>query len=95
MHCHVGSPQTPAAKGSDGTVAFKWRLQSAIHLGAIGPEVGHFFRDLGRRIVVAASEPLSHQYLLQRVSAAIQHSNAAAILETAERGIISIHYQCI
>ena len=54
-------------------------------LGAIGPEAGHFFRDLGRQIVVATSEPLSHQYLLQRVSVAIQCGNAAAILGTAQR----------
>ena len=33
-------------------------------LGAIGPEAGHFFRDLGRWIAVATSESLSHQYLL-------------------------------
>ena len=36
-------------------------------LGAIGPEAGHFFRDLGRPIAVATSEPVSHQHLLQRV----------------------------
>ena len=76
-------------------MVLNWRLQSAIELGAIGPEAGHFFRDLGRWIVVATSEPLSHHYLLQRVSVVIQRGNAAAILETAERGIISIHYQCI
>ena len=49
-------------------------------LDPIGPEAGHFFRDLSRRIVVATSEPLSHQYLLQRVSVAIQRGNAAASL---------------
>ena len=31
-------------------------------LGVMGPEVGLFFRDLGRQIAVATSEPLSHQY---------------------------------
>ena len=54
-------------------------------LGVIGPEVGHFFRDLGRWIAVATSEPLSHQYLLQRVFVAIQRGNAAAIYWTVQR----------
>ena len=48
----------------------------------IGPEAGHIFRDLGRWIAVATSEPLSHQYLLQWVFVAIQHGNAVAILGT-------------
>ena len=54
-------------------------------LGAMGPEAGHFFRDLGRRIAAVTSEPLSHQYLLQQVAVAVQRGNAAAILGTAER----------
>ena len=54
-------------------------------LGAIGPEAGHFFRDLGRWIAVAISEPLTHQYLLQQVSVVILRGNAAAILGTVER----------
>ena len=53
-------------------------------LGAIGPEAGCFFRDLGRCIAVAISEPLSHQYLYQQVSVVIQRGNAAAILGTAQ-----------
>ena len=53
-------------------------------LSVIGPEAGHFFRDLGRWIAVAISEPLSHQYLLQRVSVVILRGNAAAILGTAQ-----------
>ena len=54
-------------------------------LGVMGPEAGHFFRDLGRRIAAATSDPLSHQYLLQRVAVAVQRGNAAAVLGTAER----------
>lgn len=60
-------------------------------LGAVGPEAGLFFRDLGRRIAAATSEPLSHQHLLQRVSVAIQRGNAAAILGTAERGSAALY----
>ena len=54
-------------------------------LGAMGPEAGHIFRDLGRRIAAATSELLSYQYLLQPVAVAVQRGNAAAILGTAER----------
>ena len=54
-------------------------------LGAMGPEAGYFFRNLGRRIAAATSEPLSRPYLLQRVAVAVQRGNAAAILGTAER----------
>ena len=49
-------------------------------MGPIGPEAGHFFKDLSRQIAVATSEPLSHQYLLQQVFVAIQRGNAAASL---------------
>ena len=51
----------------------------------IGPEAGHFFRDLGRQIAVATSDPLSHQYLLQHVAVAVHRGNAVAVLGTAER----------
>ena len=47
-------------------------------------EAGHFFRDLGRQIVVAISEPLLHQYLLQQVAIAVKRGNVSAILRTAE-----------
>ena len=51
----------------------------------MGPEAGHFFRDLGRRIAAATSDPLSQQYLLQGVAVAVQRGNAAAVLGTADR----------
>ena len=38
----------------------------------MGPEAGHFFKDLGMRIAAATSDPLSHQYLLQHVVVARQ-----------------------
>ena len=54
-------------------------------LGVMGPEAGHFFRDLSRRIAVATSDALSHQYLQQWVAIAVQRGNAVAVLGTAER----------
>ena len=51
----------------------------------MGPEAVHFFRDLGRQIAVATSDPLSHQYLQQRVATTVQQGNAVAVLGMAER----------
>ena len=47
-------------------------------LGALGEEAATFFRDIGRRIAVAAGEPRSTQFLFQRLSIAIQRGNAAS-----------------
>ena len=49
-------------------------------LGAFGPEALTFIRDLGRRIMDATQEPLSHHHLRQRIAVAVQRGNAAAIL---------------
>ena len=49
-------------------------------LGTLGPEARSFFQDLGRRLKVATQELLSHHYLMQRISVAVQRGNAAAIL---------------
>jgi len=44
-------------------------------LGALGEEAATFFRDIGRRIAVAAGEPRSPQFLFQRLNIAIQRGN--------------------
>ena len=49
-------------------------------LGAFGPEALTFIHDLGRRIMDATQEPLSHHHLRQRIAVAVQQGNAAAIL---------------
>ena len=54
-------------------------------LGVIGPESESFLRDLARKVMEATGEPLSHQYLLQRLSVAIRRGNSAAIQGTALR----------
>ena len=51
-------------------------------LGPIGEEGRAFLKELGRRIAATCFEPLSYQYLLQRVAVAIQWGNAAAVLGT-------------
>ena len=53
-------------------------------LGVIGPDSLAFLHDLASRIRKATMEPLALQYLLQRLSVAIQRGNAIAIRSTAE-----------
>ena len=49
-------------------------------LGVFGPEARSFLRELGRRIADSTQDPLSHHYLRQRISVAVQRGNTAAIL---------------
>jgi len=51
-------------------------------LGALGEEAMTFFRDIGRRIAAVTAEPRSFQFLMQRLSVAIQYGNAACITGT-------------
>ena len=51
-------------------------------LGALGVEALAFLKDLGRRIAAATGEPRSFQFLLQRLSVAVQRGNAASIVGT-------------
>ena len=51
-------------------------------LGVPGDEALAFFRDLGKRIADVTDEPRSFQFLMQRVSVAIQRGNAACIVGT-------------
>ena len=50
--------------------------------GVPGVEALSFFHDLGQRIAVATAEPRSFQFLMQRLSVAIQRGNAACIVWT-------------
>ena len=49
-------------------------------LGVFGKEVCNFFREVAQRIKSATEELLAHQYLVQRISVAVQRGNAAAVL---------------
>ena len=51
--------------------------------GVFGSEAQMFFRELGRRIRDESGKPLAYQYLLQRISVAVQQGNAAAVLGTS------------
>ena len=50
--------------------------------GTFGPEAKSFFRDLGARIKHASGDKMAHNFLIQRISVAIQRGNCMAILGT-------------
>ena len=52
----------------------------------LGQAALDFVCDLGQRLHQITGEPRSKQYLLQRLSIAIQRGNAAAVLGTARVG---------
>jgi hypothetical protein len=63
-------------------------------LGALGDEASAFFGDLGRRIASVTAEPRSSQFLMQRLSVALQRGNAACILGTvpSSHGLDDLFY---
>ena len=52
--------------------------------GAMGPETLNFVKDLGRQISQTTGEPRSTEYLIQRLSVAIQRGNAISFAGTME-----------
>ena len=48
--------------------------------GAFGLEALRFFRELGCQVKRATSEDNAHQYLVQKISVAVQRGNAASVL---------------
>ena len=67
-------------------------------LGVLGTEARSFLQDLGRRLKDVTLEPLSHNFLLQRISVAVQRGNAAAIIGSrfwcALLSCYIAHYSC-
>ena len=59
-------------------------------LGVVGEERSIFFKDLGRCIADETQEQQSLQFLLQRVSIAVQRGNAASVLGTLVQGERSV-----
>ena len=48
-------------------------------MGAIGPRSMAFLKALGRRIATESGEPRSTDFLLQRLSVAVQRGNCASV----------------
>jgi hypothetical protein len=55
-------------------------------LGSWGPLGLSFIKEVGKRITRATSEPRSTQFLLQRLSIAVQRGNADSILASLPSG---------
>jgi len=53
-------------------------------LGALGEEAADFMHELGRRIETVTGERRSTEFLLQRLSVAIQRGNASCVLGTVD-----------
>jgi hypothetical protein len=71
-----------SAKYSSLSALYKFTPIAVESLGAFGDEALAFFKDLGRRIAAVTAEPRSSQFLLQRLSVAVQRGNAACIVGT-------------
>ena len=63
-------------------------------LGPLGDEASSFFRNIGNRIATVTNEPRSYQFLMQRLSVAIQRGNSACVLGTvpATLGLDELFY---
>lgn len=53
-------------------------------LGALGEDAADFIHQLGRRITVVTGERRATEFLLQRLSVAVQRGNAASVLGTVD-----------
>jgi len=53
-------------------------------MGALGEEVTDFIHQLGKRITSVTGERRATEFLLQRLSVAIQRGNAASVLGTVD-----------
>ena len=54
-------------------------------MGAFGQQSLSFVKDLGHRLKFATDDPNSLQYLIQRLSVAVQRGNAASVLGSLDR----------
>ena len=70
------------AKYQSLTALYRFTPIAVETLGALGDEATAFFRDLGHRISSVTAEPRSFQFLMQRLSVAVQRGNAACIIGT-------------
>ena len=89
----VSEPGAVAAKAEDKKVSKYCHLDACYQFvpvaveacGTFGPQAGEFFRELGRRVRRATLEPNAYQYLVQRISLAVQQGNATSVLGSLGR----------
>ena len=64
-------------------------------LGALGDGADELMHDLGRRISEVTGERRATEFLLQRLSVAIQRGNAASVLGTVDSTTITQNYDIV
>ena len=74
--------QRKTAKYQSLSALYQFKPIAVETLGALGEEATDFFRQLGHRITTVTAEQRSHQFLMQRLSVAIQRGNAACVIGT-------------
>ena len=76
------------------TLLYRFTPIAVETLGDLGDEASAFFGDLGRRIASVTAEPRSSQFLMQRLSVALQRGNAACVLGTvpSSHGLDDLFY---
>ena len=53
-------------------------------LGSLGEDADNFIHELGRRVKIVTGERRATEFLLQRLSVAIQRGNAASVMGTVD-----------
>ena len=85
-------------------VAYKYNMKEYSHLdclyqflavavesgGNTGPLLKTFLKHLSRRLRMSTGEPKSHDYLIQRISMAIQVGNTVSVLGSLPISIASL-----
>jgi hypothetical protein len=66
-------------------------------LGSLGEDANNFIHELGRRIQIVTGERRATEFLLQRMSVAIQRGNAASVMgavdwQTNNNNLDAIYY---
>ena len=88
LHLAVTDPGAVAARAENVKISKYAHLDSSYLFipvaietcGTFGPEAKKFLQDLRRRLKRATLEDKAHQYLVQRISVAVQRGNAASVL---------------
>ena len=83
VSCVANDAETrKSAKYSSLSALYKFTPVAVETLGALGDEALTLFKDIGHRVAAVTNESRSFQFLMQRLSVAIQRGNAACVVGT-------------
>ena len=63
--------------------------------GVFGSEAHEFLHELGSRMARVLLDPMSIQFLIQRISVVVQRGNAAAVLGKLQGTLLLMFYLCM